>query len=177
MGGYVKRKRDYSPEAWAKHLAKLREHRRGNRAYLKRLYAWRKKNRIRLIEQRRAAHEANKTQENARSREWKRANKVKTAAITAAWKKQNYQQVLAHNSNYRARQYNAKGHYSQKDIAKLLIKQNGICFCGFKFGPFHVDHKVPLSRGGSNDRRNLQLLCSPCNLSKGTKTMTEWLRG
>jgi len=31
----------------------------------------------------------------------------------------------------------------------------------------HVDHIVPLARGGSNDRENLRVLCARCNLQKG----------
>ena len=31
----------------------------------------------------------------------------------------------------------------------------------------HVDHVVPLARGGSNGRENLQILCAACNLAKG----------
>ncbi len=30
----------------------------------------------------------------------------------------------------------------------------------------HIDHIVPLARGGTNDLSNLQLLCSACNLAK-----------
>ena len=33
---------------------------------------------------------------------------------------------------------------------------------------------TPLARGGSNDRRNLHLLCRTCNLRKGTKTDREF---
>ena len=31
----------------------------------------------------------------------------------------------------------------------------------------HLDHIVPLAEGGINDVANLQLLCAPCNNSKG----------
>jgi 5-methylcytosine-specific restriction endonuclease McrA len=34
---------------------------------------------------------------------------------------------------------------------------------------YHVDHRVPLSRGDSNDISNIVLACPHCNLSKGAK--------
>jgi hypothetical protein len=39
-----------------------------------------------------------------------------------------------------------------------------------------IDHKTPISRGGSCELDNLQALCRPCNRSKGRKTMEEWQR-
>jgi 5-methylcytosine-specific restriction endonuclease McrA len=33
----------------------------------------------------------------------------------------------------------------------------------------HFDHIVPVSRGRSSTVRNVQLLCEPCNLSKGNR--------
>lgn len=39
-----------------------------------------------------------------------------------------------------------------------------------------VDHILPRSRGGGNERENLQALCRTCNSSKGARTMEEWLQ-
>ena len=33
--------------------------------------------------------------------------------------------------------------------------------------PFHLDHRVPYSRGGHSGPSNIQLLCEACNLGKG----------
>ncbi len=34
-----------------------------------------------------------------------------------------------------------------------------------------IDHIVPRSRGGSSKRKNLRILCVPCNTRKGTKML------
>jgi 5-methylcytosine-specific restriction endonuclease McrA len=39
----------------------------------------------------------------------------------------------------------------------------------------HLDHVLPLSRGGAHAVPNLRPLCAPCNLSKGAKTDADWL--
>lgn len=50
--------------------------------------------------------------------------------------------------------------------------------CGARGGPggtpgvqLHIDHIVPLSKGGTHDINNLQTLCAPCNTKKGQR---EW---
>lgn len=62
-----------------------------------------------------------------------------------------------------------------EEIHSILSKRDGeeCQACGAK-DHLEIDHDVPVSRGGTNDLRNLQLLCAPCNRSKGAKTMDEW---
>lgn len=38
----------------------------------------------------------------------------------------------------------------------------------------HLEHIIPLSRGGDDVRENVAPACSDCNLSKGDKTLVEW---
>lgn len=42
-------------------------------------------------------------------------------------------------------------------------------YCGDTQGPFHVDHCIPLRKGGPDALTNLQVLCEQCNLKKGSK--------
>ena len=49
-------------------------------------------------------------------------------------------------------------------------------WCGFRvaMGKRHVDHIIPLVRGGSHSPANLCCSCAPCNLSKGAKLPEEF---
>lgn len=53
------------------------------------------------------------------------------------------------------------------------------CFyCGVQLSAesAHLEHKKPVSRGGTNRLSNLALACPKCNLSKGSKTESEFVR-
>lgn len=41
--------------------------------------------------------------------------------------------------------------------------------------PLHIDHVVPVSRGGPSEGWNLVPSCAPCNTSKGNKDVTVWM--
>jgi 5-methylcytosine-specific restriction endonuclease McrA len=74
----------------------------------------------------------------------------------------------------RARENEASGSFTKGDILNLFKMQKGKCAyfktCGQKLGDkYHIDHIVPLTKGGSNWPRNLQLTCIRCNCSKGWK--------
>lgn len=77
----------------------------------------------------------------------------------------------------RSRLFNAEGSHTLDDIQALFDSQEGLCYyCKEKLPPYHVEHKVPLCRGGSNYKENLCLACPPCNHRKHTKTDVEFLQ-
>ena len=54
-------------------------------------------------------------------------------------------------------------------VDELYNRQKGLCaICGeeIKRKSFEVDHVIPFSYGGGNERGNLQLTCLRCNRSK-----------
>lgn len=61
--------------------------------------------------------------------------------------------------------------YNPQDI---FNRDNNTCvYCG-ETGT-HLDHLVPISRGGPDTPENVAVACQHCNCSKGTKTATEFM--
>lgn len=54
---------------------------------------------------------------------------------------------------------------------RLLVyaRDNYTCKSCGTLDDLSIDHVHPISKGGSNDISNLQTLCRPCNVSKGSK--------
>ena len=69
----------------------------------------------------------------------------------------------------RARKYGHKT--TTNDIRKLLLQAQDKCYwCKSKLNNnYHIDHYVPLSKGGTNEITNLVISCPKCNLEKNAK--------
>src|SRR6266566_2129710 len=76
----------------------------------------------------------------------------------------------------RARMVGAAGKLTSSDLRAIYATQSGRCFyCLTTLGNhYHVDHKVPLCRGGSNAPTNICCACASCNLTKGKMTEVEF---
>jgi 5-methylcytosine-specific restriction endonuclease McrA len=92
------------------------------------------------------------------------------------WAAANKQRLNAATRNRRARIRKSEGKHSAQDIANLYVAQEGLCAaCLASIEPgFEVDHIMPIALGGRNSKENLQLLCAPCNRSKGALHPDEW---
>ncbi len=84
--------------------------------------------------------------------------------------------LFAINYECTLRQYNSKEQrkYMTKELRKeIMERDNYTCkICG-KYMPdevgLHIDHIIPVSKGGKSVPSNLQVLCSKCNGKKSNK--------
>jgi len=114
-------------------------------------------------------------------RKWRKANPdlVKTTLARAkkAFKERHplAERIRAHKRRLLIRENG--GTYTEEDVKRLLRMQRSRCaYCRKNLPNYHVDHIIPLARGGMNDARNLQLLCAPCNLEKWCHDPIEFSR-
>ena len=70
----------------------------------------------------------------------------------------------------------AEGSFTKSDIEIIRAGQRDRCYyCGAALADYHIDHKTPLSRGGSNWPSNLAVTCPGCNTKKNTRTEAEFV--
>ncbi|WP_157379373.1 HNH endonuclease signature motif containing protein [Burkholderia ubonensis] len=94
------------------------------------------------------------------------------------WQSENKETRRANEARRRSRKRESGGAHTADDVKALLTMQKGrcaCCKCDIRKN-YHVDHVVPLARGGSNDRLNLQLLCPTCNQRKHARDPIDWMQ-
>lgn len=142
----------------------------------KRRSAHRAANKDRIAERYRIWAAANREHRNAYNRKYHAKQRAKTKADERAWYVGNTEEINTATRNRRARAFKAEGIHTADDVRRQHKAQRGKCYyCGVKVGKmYHVDHVIPLSRGGSNGPENIVIACQFCNTSKQSKMPHEW---
>jgi 5-methylcytosine-specific restriction endonuclease McrA len=142
-----------------------------------------------------AYRENNKEQISDKNRLWKKNNRVYVIQYNLNWRKNNADHVKKYSREYdkmnperkrlseakrRALKMGCTTHMivSANELKKIYKRQQGKCmYCGKRLRGrlYHIDHIVPLSRGGIHSVENMQLTCPQCNISKHARTHEEYL--
>jgi len=78
--------------------------------------------------------------------------------------------------NIRRRSPHGAGRIRPKVVRSVIGSSDGQCpYCGKSFTDGHIDHIIPLSRGGTNERVNLIYCCATCNMLKSDKSLEEFM--
>lgn len=130
--------------------------------------------------------------------QYRQKNKAKIAEYKAQYAKEHATQIAEYKAQYRqtetgrllrrsanhrrrAREKASSNSFTAQQFQEQIKRQKNKCYyCGKrpkKGKQWHVEHVIPLSRGGSNTIDNIVASCPTCNLSKGNKLPHEWAKG
>ena len=131
---------------------------------------WKRKNRIEMLAQRKLYREANKDKQKNYFKEYRLNNLDKEVKRNRAWVLNNPDKNRAKHSVRRARIRNVndiKTLEARKQLVALFrqaVKREVETGYGW-----HVDHTIPITRGGRHCLTNLQVVPAKWNLSKGNR--------
>lgn len=148
--------------------------------------AWYLKNRDDQLAKAKVWRLENKELKSAADKKWQQENKDKVNANGKRWRTRHPEKAAQVAKNYRIANPESDRIKAAKRRAKkvangvFFIKQNEVrkllskpCFyCGSKSE--HLDHVIPITKGGRHSIGNLVQSCATCNLSKNAKTIMEW---
>ncbi len=98
--------------------------------------------------------------------------------IKRRWKAKNKHQAHIDKHARRAREAGCIGKYTAADLKRIRTMQKDKCaYCKTSLkASCHLDHIIPLARGGDNFPSNIQFLCGPCNMKKNAKDPIDFAR-
>jgi 5-methylcytosine-specific restriction endonuclease McrA len=132
---------------------------------------WRKSNKERLSEYHTTWCEDNRER-------WLQIRRVADKKYRQTERGKIYYRLKNQNRNYRKKYNTTPGdRLTTTQIEYLTEIYTHCAYCDTPLTPdnTHIEHIQPLSKGGAHSIDNVVLACKNCNLSKGAKTLDQWL--
>ena len=131
-------------------------------------------NREKILERKKQYYQANREKLAEYKKQYDQENREKLAEYGKQYFQKNREAFYAHNQKRRALKRNAAGIATAADIkARFNYHGNRCYYCGCD-GNMQIEHRIPLSRGGTHWPANIVPACERCNKSKGAKTEKEF---
>jgi 5-methylcytosine-specific restriction endonuclease McrA len=110
-----------------------------------------------------------------RRRDYYQKNKEKLCKYSAKWSKNNPEKHAENTRIRKQRQRNLTGNLTKESV-EFRFRYYGYCcyYCGCNGCKLTIEHRIPISRGGTNHPSNIVPACRTCNSKKGTKTEKEF---
>jgi 5-methylcytosine-specific restriction endonuclease McrA len=132
-------------------------------------------NREKIAEWNKQHYQANREKLAEYKKQHYQANREKIAERHKRYRQANREMINAYRQKRRARERNADGNATAAEIqARFDYHGNRCYYCGCD-GKMTIEHRIPLSRGGTHYPANIVPACPSCNSRKGTKTEKEFV--
>lgn len=144
----------------------------------KRKYYERVKNQQWFQEKQRAYRASRKEDKRQYDKQYAKLNSDKKTRVAKDWIKSNPIRRRAIVFSYDSRRRAAmRGGPSSSEIRDWARKQTKVCYwCGEKCLKYHIDHYIPIAKGGEHSLHNLVISCPPCNHRKNAKSPYEYAK-
>lgn len=117
--------------------------------------------------------EANRERIRAYARVQQARYRAEHPDSTREWWAANPTRHRLYQAKRRFREANGPG-VSERDWRRLVRRYDSRCaYCGARCDP-HMDHVIPLKRGGQHSIGNVLPACQPCNSSKSARLLYPW---
>jgi 5-methylcytosine-specific restriction endonuclease McrA len=108
-------------------------------------------------------------------RNYRKAHPEQTHETHKKWRVRNLDWYRCKEQRRKAAKLASPSDFTDYDWQALLYIYDERCaYCRKSNIPLHMDHVIPLSRGGTNTTDNIVPACKKCNTSKGDKLLQEW---
>ena len=153
-------------------------HKRNKEKCQERLQNWRKNNPEKFKEQNKKWRENNPDKEFAKQKRYRESHKEQLYIKGKKYRANNKEYFYEKARIRKEAQKEASDGTVTNAFKQLLYKQQdkkcAYCGCDLEKTGKHLDHIVPISKGGKHTASNVHWVCPTCNMSKSDRLESEW---